>query len=528
MIKGLSKEFQEIFEQVCLDTDLAVQTFFRIKDMNGKIVPFRYNRAQRLHKERSTEADYVLKARKVGVSSRRFARDIWRVATEPGHHRILLAQSDDDVKKILEEKIKPMIENCRIPLGLTPMSDGFYSKEMKSRYYIGTAGAKRFGRGSDITGGHFTEYAHWAKPDVMAGVEEGLVTNADLLIETTANGHNFAKIDWDRAKRGENRYRSIFLPWMVHESYWLDPKDLGPISEEERRLMDAFKMSAGQIAWRRAKINSMRDPALFPQEYPETDDQAFISSGRPVFDWLSTARARNLASDPRRTGYLIRNQSRIEFRDDQYGKINVWRNPEAGHVYAIGGDVAEGIDGGAYSAGFVFDIGDSEQVAEWHGHIAPDLYGDELQILAAWYNHAIIIPESWPGPGGTTTARLEQLKARLWKDSEGEMWQTTAKSKPLMILSLAGAVRDQEITLRSPQLFDEIQSFIYDEKGHMVPSLGNFSDRIIAAALAWYCTRDIAGRVDYYKPPRLGEMPRAFGGGTSAPKFKGGYGVRPE
>lgn len=192
--------------------------------------------------------------------------------------------------------------------------------------------------------------------------------------------------------------------------------------------------------------------------------------------------------------------------------------------------MAEGIEGGAFSAGFVLDIGDSEQVAEWHGHIAPDLFGDELHLLAAWYNHALIIPESWPGPGGTTTARLRQLKARVWESPEGKQWETTSKSKPLMILALSAAIRDRELTIRSPQLFDEIQAFIYDEKGHMVPSVGNFSDRIIAAALAWYCTRDLATRIDYYKPPRLGEAQHSFGqGGTSVPKFTGPrFGVRPE
>lgn len=527
---GLSKEDHADFLKVIADPDLAVQTFFRIKDMNGQVVPFRYNRAQRLVRERSVGSDfqYVLKARKVGVSSRRFARDIWKVATEKGQHRILLAQSDDDVQKLLDEKIKPLIDNCRIPLGLVPRSDGFYSPAMGSRYYIGTAGAKKFGRGSDITGAHLTEYAHWADPEVVGGIEEGLIHGADMLIETTANGHNFAKVDWDRAKRGENRYRPIFLPWMVHEAYIADASQLGPISEEERRIVEAFKMSGEQVAWRRSKIASMRDPALFPQEYPETDEQAFLSSGRPVFDWLSTAKARRFESPPKRRGFLVQERDRVVLTPDDHGPLKVWRNPEPGHVYAIGGDVAEGIQGGAYSAGFVYDIGDSEQVAEWHGHIAPDMFGDALHLLGVWYNHAIEIPESWPGPGGTTTARLKQLRSKLWEDQDGKMWETTSKSKPLMILSLAAAIRNEEITIRSPQLFDEIQAFIYDEKGHMVPSAGNFSDRVIAAALAWYCTRDLASRIDYYKPARIGETPRIFGSQTSVPKFKGRFGVREE
>lgn len=518
MLEGLDSETAELLERIMSDTDACVQTFFRIKDMAGQIVPFRYNRAQRLYKERSTQFDYVLKPRKVGISSRRFARDIWTCATQKYQHRIVLAQSDEDVSKIYETKVHPIINNSLIPLNAKIKGDHVFFPETDSRYYIGTAGAKRFGRGSDITGYHFTEYAHWENPDVVAGVEEGLVDGSDGLLETTANGNNFAKIDWDRAKKKLNRYRAIFLPWFVHEPYTADPSSLGPISEDERRLMEAFGLNPGQIAWKRAKIASMRDPALFPQEYPETPEQAFLKSDRPVFDLISIARMKNYATEPKRRGTLWQNNKRIELQPNNDGQLKIWKEPEPGHVYAIGGDVAEGIEGGAYSAGFVLDLGDSEQVAEWHGHIAPDLFGEALHDLSRWYNQALLIPEAWPGPGGTTAAILERAGARLWADENGKYWETTTRSKMSMILSLAAAVREHQITLRSQELIDEMTSYVYDEKGHMVPSIGSFSDRIIAAALAWYVTREMAGRVDYYRVKRIGGT---LGGGASVPKFQG-------
>lgn len=528
MIEGLDPETAKLLDLIVSDVDRAVQTFFRIKDMSGNVVPFRYNRAQLLHKQRSTPFDFVLKARKVGISSRRFARDLWICATQKNQHRIVLAQNDEDVVKIFETKVKPLVNNCLLPLGAQIRTNYILFPATDSRYYIGTAGSTSFGRGSDITGYHFTEYAHWETPDVVAGVEEGLVDGADGLIETTANGHNFAKKDWDKAKKRENRYRAIFLPWMVHEGYSADSSNLAPISAEESRLMEAFQMTPGQIAWRREKIRSMRDPSLFPQEYPETDDQAFLTSNRPVFDWLSIARMRNFCTEPKRVGNLWQNNKRIELQIDPKGSLKVWKEPEHGHVYAIGGDVAEGIDGGAYSVAHVLDVGDGEQVAEWHGHIAPDLFGEVCHDLSRWYNQALIIPESWPGPGGTTTAVLERNQAKLWQNEDGKYWETTTRSKISMILSLAGAVRDHEVTLRSQELLDEMTSYIYDDKGHMVPSVGSFSDRIIAAALAWYCTRDIAGRVDYYKPQRIGNKPLTLGGAT-VPKFSGPrLGVRQE
>lgn len=523
MIKGLSKEDQADFARVIADPDLSVQTFFRIKDMAGQIVPFRYNRAQQLHVARGTQFDYVLKARKVGISSRRFARDLWRCATEKGQHRVMLAQTDDDKVKLFEEKIKPLIDNCRIPLGCVQRADYLYFPATDSRYYVGTAGSKKFGRGSDITGYHFPEYAHWAKPEVATGVEEGLVEGADGLIETTANGHNFAKIEWDRAKKGESKYRAIFLPWFVHLGYVRPAEEVGILSEVEQRLVNELGMTLEQVAWRRHKLRSMRDPGLFPQEYPESDQEAFLSSGRPVFDWISLVRAKNLVSKPKWRGYLVRRHDRIELVPDLEGPLRVWKLPEQGHVYFVGSDVAEGLEGGAYSTGEVLDVGDGEQVAEWHGHIAPDLLADALMLLGDWYNFAMLCPESWPGPGSVTMAALERERARVWQkpDAIRSGWETTAQSKPLMISSLVAAIRDLQFTPRSPEFLEECHAFVYDQKGHMVPSAGNYSDRVMGMAIAWYCTRDLAARVDYYRARRPSESSSALRSGTSVPRREG-------
>jgi hypothetical protein len=523
-IPGLTAGDQELFDSVVADTDLAVQTFFRIRNLAGQIVPFRYNLAQRLHAERSTKFDYVIKARKVGISSRRFARDLWLCATREREHRLLLTHTSDAAVKLLKEKIEPLLNQCLIPLGGVVRTDHVYFPATKSRYYIGTAGAKSFGRGDDVTGYHFSEYCHWEKPGVVDGVEQACTDEADGLIESTANGHNHGKADWDKAKRSENRYRAVFLPWFVHEGYVRDDKDLGIISDEERKMMEALGLSRQQLAWRRWKLTDMRDPALFPQEYPATDAEAFLTSGRLVFDWVSLLRTRTTVSAPQWRGYLVRKHDRIELELDAKGPLRVWKSPEPGHVYAIGSDVAEGLEGGAYSTGEVLDLGTGEQVAEWHGHIAPDLLADVLENMSAWYNQAVIIPESWPGPGATTTSHLEHKRARLWRapDSLRSGFETNVESKSRMVLEFAAAVRDLRCTLRSPELLEECQAFVYDVKGRMNPSPGNFSDRLMGMGIVWYCTRDLAARVDYYRAQRPDFSTQAVSGAmATVPRWSG-------
>jgi hypothetical protein len=543
-------EFQADFNACAADVDLAVQAFFRIRDMDGQLVQFIFNRAQRLLAERSSGHQFVivLKARKVGVSSRRFASDLWQCATRKHQHRILLTHNDEAAIKLLDEKIKPLHDNCLIPLGgVFKRSEGmFFFPRTDSYYYVGTAGAKAFARGDDITGRHFSEQAWWESPGVIAGVDEAMVEGGDGLTETTANGYNFFKVDWEKAKRGNSRDHAIFLPWMVHERYEDDATGL-VTGGAEAELAKALGLTARQIAWRRRKISEMRDPSLFPQEYPETDSQAFLSSGRPVFDWLGLARAKDKCEKPRHRGHLERRGNRVELVEDpaygaevaeeHRGRLKVWALPKYGHVYAIGCDVAEGIEGGAYSTGEVLDLGTGTQVAEWHGHLAPDLFGEEMTLLSAWYNQAVLIPEAWPGPGGTTEARMIQLEANVWKNPDRDTerdgldgtqgWRTTKASKPRMIHAFNAAIRDREFVMKSVDLLDECHAYRYADSGEMVPSIGQFSDRLMGMAIAWYASREMAAKIDYDRAPRTADIGRPERAGTSVPRFQGPrFGVR--
>jgi hypothetical protein len=508
--------------------DECAQIFFRIKNKQGVVVPFQYNRPQRLHAERSTRFDYALKARKMGISSRRIARDLWACATMKDQHRILLTQTDDDAFKMLNERVKPLHDNCLFPLGGVFRADHYFFPLTRSRYYVHTAGAKKYGRGSDITGGHATEYAHWEKPEVWDGVEEALVDNADLLIETTANGYNFAKEDWENAKRQRNQYRAIFLPWYADEDYVADATGLTALDQEEQRLVEAFGLTREQLAWRRGKLASMRRPELFPQEYPATDAEAFLSSGRPVFDWVALLRHEARVAEPKWVGDLVDKGNRLEFEPNPRGFLKVWKMPERRHVYVVGSDVAEGVKGGAYSTGEVLDVGDSEQVAEWHGHIAPDLLSEELDKLGRWYNFALTAPEAWPGPGETTTSHLEKTQkyANLWRDEDHDRygWTTNAATKPRAVREFNSALRDLLVAIRSRDLLDELRGYIFNEKGEMVPSLGGFSDRLMGMVIAWAVSRDLAAKTDYYRveAPQLEGLRRALGGGsTSVPRASG-------
>ena len=75
------------------------------------------------------------------------------------------------------------------------------------------------------------------------------------------------------------------------------------------------------------------------------------------------------------------------------GYVEIWEHPKPEKFYCIGADVAEGLAHGDYSCGLVGDE-DFNIVARWHGHIDPDLFGEELVKLARYYNEAYVGVES--------------------------------------------------------------------------------------------------------------------------------------
>lgn len=532
--QGLSPEHMAMV----MDERICVQNFFRIRSPDGNLMQPVFNRPQLLFNERSAGHPfvYVIKARKMGMSTRIIESDIHACFTKRNQHCVLLTHSDDAAVKMLNERIVPMVKNCIFPLGAKIKDGVILFPAMESRYYVGTAGSKKFGRGDDITRYHFSEYAHWESTEAQTGVEEACVEGAVGRIETTTNGVNFAKTLWENSKLGKTRYHPIFLPWYCDDRYRIKGATLSDLTEEERKLVEAFGLDMEQLAWRRAKIRDMSSPELFPQEYPSNDTECFLSSGRMVFDWVSLMRMENHVEPPRITGYLRDIKERVEAIPGSPERVKIWKTPQRGHFYLIGADIAEGLEDGAYSAAFVLDVGDGVQVAEWHGHIAPDLFADELIKLGRYYNNAVLVPEAWPGPGAVTMAEIvrqgyspyyvDPERGRRLAGAPREGWETNRKTKQEAVLSFVAAVRDLKVTLKSKELISEMRSFVYDEKGHMNPSLGTFSDRVMAAAIGWRVSENYEEKVKYDKPRLQDSFRAGRQSAVSVPRFKAVLGVR--
>jgi len=154
--------------------------------------------------------------------------------------------------KSFEEKYEikiPLKYNSRYELVNGPLN---------SKYTIGTAKDAQFGRSKTITNLHLSEAAFYSDLErLLAGALQAVVPTGKVFVETTANGLNYFSDYWDLSRLG----KTGFTPLFYKASDFYTPEFLAGKRQELGRL--------------------------FPQEYPETPQEAFLTSGDPFFSLQS-------------------------------------------------------------------------------------------------------------------------------------------------------------------------------------------------------------------------------------------------
>ncbi|GIV43974.1 MAG: hypothetical protein KatS3mg035_1097 [Bacteroidia bacterium] len=184
--------------------------------------------------------------------------------------------------------------------------------------------------------------------------------------------------------------------------------------------------------------------------------------------------------------------------------FHVWKRPESNRHYIIGCDVARG-DGKDYSTIQVFDAESLEQVAEYKDKVGVDLFPYLIDWVGRTYNNAYLVVEcNTFGLGVAFTLRdtlqyprmfysknVQDIHVRSisdYKVSEGVEipgFQTTVKTRPLVVTSLINHLRENSLILHSPRLTAEFGTFVMvGNKPQHEP--GYNDDLIFAAGIALY------------------------------------------
>lgn len=538
------------------DGAFYASNFLKIRTKDGQCVKFKYNPMQKkakqvidqLRAEGKPIRIICLKARQHGISTFCEAEIFHDTANNPFRNSLIIAHEDKatqnlfSMSKLFYEELPPALRpmkkysNESALVFENPTNDEnekYKNPGLRSKITVATAKNVQTARSNTVHNLHASEVAFWEDAEtLMTGLMQCIpdVSNSMIFIESTANGIGGWFYDfWVKAARGENDYYALFLAWFENPEYsrefeskaqkqaFIDSvqqvtiDEVGrPVKSEELLLKEQFSLSWEQLNWRRwciaNKLNG--DVEKFHQEYPSTPDEAFIASGRPVFSVEKLKQYQNKVKQPLRVGYMQENT----FVDDPKGYIRIWKEPEKDKFYVIGGDVAEGLETGDYSCAVILDE-NFNFCASWHGHVDPDLFGEELVKLAKYYNDAYLAPES--NNHGNTTLRTI-LKKEYWnvyyqksynkvvdKVTQKPGWLTSTRTKPLMINTLTTYIREMWIDMPWDLLVSECFTYVRGEDGITTNAQsGSHDDSVMALAIAIQLL--LEGRGEDYTP----EVPR--------------------
>lgn len=516
--------------EVLKDPKKYIEAFLKIQTKENTIVPFRLNSAQvrlyeliqRLTKEGKPIRIIILKSRQMGFSTLTEALIYYRTATKENVNSFIITHVDDattnlfNMFKLFQQKnpVRPMQKNSNakeLIFENPTKNEGerLRNPGLKSKVRCSTAGGKGVGRSFTLTNVHASELAFWTGEvdKIFSGLSQAVPDTAGsmIIIESTANGFNFFKDQWDRAVAGESEYIPFFAAWFEMEEY-RRPYHGEALTEEEEALKAEFHLDNEQIMWRRWCIrnNCNNDIDQFHQEYPATPEEAFLATGTGVFDNRAiVVRLRMLEEEtpPKRGRFQFREEQQkldhivlteISFRETERGEIAIFREPEKGRPYTLGGDTAG--EGSDYFTAQVIDNISGEQMARlrWQ-KCDEDTYAKQCYCLGRYYNDALIAVEtnySTHPQKVLEYLRYPRLYVReIYDRYDGKLrksfgFDTNSTTRPVLIARMVEFARENLHLFHDRDTLEEMLVFIRNEDGRAEAEEGEHDDLVMGFGIA--------------------------------------------
>jgi len=500
----MDKKLKAVRKRLYTDFPFYSKSALKIRTKSGQIAPLKLNPAQQIlqnavDKQMAAEGKIrviILKARQQGLSTYVGGYLYFSVSQNKARKAMVITHTADSTRALFD-LTKRLHENC--PDILKPHTKYSSRRELSfdvldSSYVVATAGGDAVGRGETLSHCHASELAFWPKStaeEIWNGLAQAVPNepNTAVFIESTANGYNLFYDLWKGAVEGTNGYVPVFIPWFTDPTY----REAVPASFErtpdEEELVKEYGLDDEQLMFRRRKV-AQNGIELFMQEYPATPDQAFLTSGRPVFNPEQIQQCLENTQD-------IEEKLALEGEDwvhNHRGELQTYRKLDAGERYVIGADSSMGIRGGDYSVAQVLDS-QKRQVATWRGHVHPDYFAEVLYALGMYYNEAFICVER-NSHGILTCTRLGkdmaypnfytevQVDKLTDKETISLGFNTTSKTKPLVIDQLRASMREGELELNDKTTLREMLTYIVTQTGAMEAEAGCHDDCVMSLALA--------------------------------------------
>ena len=360
---------------------------------------------------------------------------------------------------------------------------------------------------------HASETAFWPHPgELMYALQAGVPKTAlsAIFIESTANGvGNWFHEMWEAAKRGEVDFKPRFFAWWRHPEYHahqlgrgddaakllLTKQINGGTLDEEEWILKTVLANSGmddaeiqsRLLWRRLTVATEMSGDLdkFHQEYPATDDEAFLSTGRNVFTlkYLRTV-YEPLIPDVGKLVYdpTARDTNNVRFIPDPAGPLRIYEypSPNPSKWYMVGIDNSKATMFGDFSVGQVIKRDTLEQVAVWRERGMNDVvFAEQMRLLGYFYNTAMLAPE-YNMNGAGINALIEANYPRYYVHRKAGRirgmhesivgWPMTEQTKQECMANLqrevfAGYEGRSEFLIHDPETYFEMKNYVINDRG---------------------------------------------------------------
>ena len=211
------------------------------------------------------------------------------------------------------------------------------------------------------------------------------------------------------------------------------------------------------------------------------DDNSYVANGLIVHN--CAFEGSSLTFFPQASIDYVRNMSQRPMGhsgpNGRGNDLHIWKTPVEGHKYVLAADVARG-DSEDFSAFHVFDVLESEVVAEYMGKIPPDKFGEFLIEVGTKYNNALIVNEK--NTVGLATAiklrdnkyptlyyepDLQEKMLMMTPEEKAEVlpgFTITQKNREKILENLEMVIRNHHLKIYSLRFVEQMETFIWTGK----------------------------------------------------------------
>ena len=512
---------RDLLEEVKRNPEKLIELVFIVVDKNQRTMPFFLNDVQHDFIDTLNKAikDYesgeitdisllVLKGRQQGFTTLVTAYQLSCSILNRNFQGFTLADKSDNSEAIFQNKAK--FPYSQLPEVLKPTEKYNNRKQLlfekiNSSWAVDTA-TKDVGRSRTVNFFHGSECAFWKDgiAPIQGALGEAFTKNCIKIYESTANGYNDYQMMWNsgvhincfyewwrtkeyRISFRNEEYKQEFLKEIDSKKGW--------IYDRLRWLRDEKSLDAEQLYWYWNKYDKYLDKDLIKQEYPCTPQEAFLLSGKNVFDTAIILDRLARLQKPIKTGYFEYdydglNLTNIRWVSDKAGYIKLYDVPRLTE-YCIGGDTAG--EGSDYFTGHVLDAKTGVQVAVLRHQFDADQYTRQMYCLGRYYKDALIGIEanfdSYPlrelqRLGYPKQYTREAQDTYTGKTEKRFGFKTTSLTRPTIISKLIEIVREHCDTINDKDTLEELLTIIRNEKGRIEAPQGGHDDMMMGLAIA--------------------------------------------